>query len=296
MILVVGATGILGGMIAAKLLAQGKQVRILVRHDSPSDAMAQQGMATSAETLIQAGAQPVYGDLRDRASLDQACQGIETVITTANTALREFDVEEVDRKGTQSLIDAARAAGVNHFIYTSANGSDVRSPNPLLAVKAACEQYLKDSGMNYTITLPGTFMEIWIGMVVGGPLRAQQPVTLVGKGDHAHSFVAIEDVANFTVAAVDNPAAYNQEILIGGPASHTWSEVVDIVGNVLGMPLPVNYVGFEDPLPLPPGADQLMRGMETYESYADMSETAPKYGVTLTPLDAFARRFFAPPA
>ncbi len=66
MILVVGATGMLGGMIAQQLLAQGKEVRILVRHNSASDAMAAQGMATSAKTLIDAGAQPVYGDMKDR--------------------------------------------------------------------------------------------------------------------------------------------------------------------------------------------------------------------------------------
>jgi uncharacterized protein YbjT (DUF2867 family) len=296
MILIVGATGLLGGLITTKLLAQGKQVRILIRHDSPSTMMAQQGMATASETLLKAGAEPVYGDLRDRTSLDAACQGVETVITTANSVMRDYNIQEVDLKGTQSLIDAAKAAGVRHFIYTSAYGSDINSPNPFIAIKAACEQYLKDSGMNYTITLPGTFMEIWIGMVVGGPLRAQQPVTLVGKGDHAHAFVAIEDVANFTVAAVDNPEAYNQKIYISGPASHTWTEVVQTIGSVLGMPLPLQYASFEDPLPLPPGADQLMRGMETFETHIDMSETASKYGVVLTPLEDFARRFFASPA
>jgi uncharacterized protein YbjT (DUF2867 family) len=296
MILVVGATGLLGGTITAKLLAQGKQVRILVRHDSPSTAMAQQGMATSADALIAAGAQPVYGDLRDRASLDAACNGINTVISTANTALRDFNIEEVDLNGTKNLIDAAKTAGVSHFIYTSAYGSALDSPNPFLAIKAMCEQYLKESGINYTILQPGTFMEIWIGMVVGGPLRAQQPVTLVGKGDHAHAFVAIDDVASFAVAAVDNAQAYNQSILISGPASHSWTEVVNTIGKVLGTPLPVNYVGFEDPLPLPPGADMLMRGFETFESHIDMSETAPKYGVNLTSLDSFSQRFFAPPA
>jgi uncharacterized protein YbjT (DUF2867 family) len=78
MILVVGATGILGGMITQQLLAQGKEVRILVRENSPSEALAAQGMATSARTLIDAGAQPVCGDLKDRASLDRAVKGMDT--------------------------------------------------------------------------------------------------------------------------------------------------------------------------------------------------------------------------
>ena len=84
MILVAGATGRLGGMIALQLLAKGKDVRVLVRHNSPSEALAAMGMATRAQTLIDAGAQPVYGDLKDRASLDAAVAGVDTVVTTAN--------------------------------------------------------------------------------------------------------------------------------------------------------------------------------------------------------------------
>jgi uncharacterized protein YbjT (DUF2867 family) len=63
----VGATGGLGGAITQALLAQGRSVRILVRRSSPSVELARHGMATSADVLVAAGAQPVYGDLKDRA-------------------------------------------------------------------------------------------------------------------------------------------------------------------------------------------------------------------------------------
>jgi len=294
MILVAGATGLLGGSIAKNLLEKGKQVRILVRKNSPSVELARQGRATDARILIQAGAQPVYGDLKDRASLDRACQGVDTVLTTAAATLRDFDIEGVDLNGTKSLIDAAKAAGVKHFIYTSANGRDINSPNPVLKIKALCEQYLKDSGLNYTILAPGIFMEIWIGMVVGMPLQAGQPVSLVGKGDHKHSFVSIQDVAGFGSAVVDNPQAVNQTVFIGGPASYTWTEIVQGVGNAIGQKLPIDYVTFEQPVPLlPEGTPDMLKAMETFESTIDMSQTAPAYGVKLTSLDAFATRFFA---
>jgi uncharacterized protein YbjT (DUF2867 family) len=67
MILVAGTTRIVGGMITRRLLGQGKEVRILVRRDSPSEHLAREGRATPAEQLIGAGAHPVYGDLRGRA-------------------------------------------------------------------------------------------------------------------------------------------------------------------------------------------------------------------------------------
>ena len=106
MILAVGATGILGGMITQRLLQAGEDVRILVRRDSPSEELAKQGMATLASSLIEAGAQPIYGDLKDRASLDAACEGIETVITTANSASRGGgdNVQTVDLEGNRCLI------------------------------------------------------------------------------------------------------------------------------------------------------------------------------------------------
>ncbi|MFO7633388.1 MAG: NmrA family NAD(P)-binding protein, partial [Caldilinea sp.] len=132
MILVVGATGLLGGMITRQLLEQDKAVRILVRHHSASEELAKQGMATSAQSLIAAGAQPMAGDLKDPPSLDRACADVATVITTANSILRsgEDNIATVDLNGTKSLIDAAKASGASHFIYVSVLGSTPEHPHP----------------------------------------------------------------------------------------------------------------------------------------------------------------------
>src|SRR3712207_6571545 len=153
MILVVGATGIVGGMIARRLLGQGKEVRVLVRGNSPSEQLSQEGRATSAESLIGAGVQPMYGDLRDRASLDAAVEGVETVITTANSAGRggEDNPQSVDLEGNRNLIEAARDAGVGHFIFVSALGADPDHPAPFMQAKARSEASLRESGMEHTI-------------------------------------------------------------------------------------------------------------------------------------------------
>jgi uncharacterized protein YbjT (DUF2867 family) len=296
MILVVGATGRLGSMIAQRLLAAGKDVRILVRHNSPSEELAKQGLATPAESLIDAGAQPVYGDLKDRASLDAACQGIETVLTTANSALRggEDNVETVDRKGNRSLIDAAQAAGVTHLIFTSAIIADKDSPVPFLRAKALSEEHLRASGMGYTILAPNIFMEVWMGAVVGVPLRMGQPVTLVGEARRTHSFVSMGDVAAFATAAVDSPAALNQRLVIGGPEAVSWREVVAACGKTLGRELPLQFVAPGEPMPGQTEAIAgLMAAMENYDSVIDMDETARAFGVELTPLEVVAKRMFA---
>jgi uncharacterized protein YbjT (DUF2867 family) len=88
MILVVGATGQLGGLVTRRLLQNGWPVRILVRKPSPAATLAGQRLATDPASPIAAGAQPVYGNLAAPASLVHACQGVHTVITTANAASR----------------------------------------------------------------------------------------------------------------------------------------------------------------------------------------------------------------
>ncbi len=297
MILIAGATGPVGGRVARGLLAEGKEVRILIRHNSPSEALVPQGRAVSASSLIAAGAEAVYGDLKDRASLDAAVQGVETVVTSASAMGRSGDdsVESVDINGTLNLIDAARKAGVRRFIYTSALMADPGSPSPLFRAKGICEKALLESGMEYTILEPAAFLDLWVGYLIGIPLKAEQPVTLYGKGDLRQSFAVAADVAAFEIAAVDNPKAANQCLVIGSLAPYSWNEIVAAAGRVLGRELPVQYIPLGSQLPLlPPRASTNLSLYESKEVLIDMSEITATYGVRLTTLGEFMQRTFAP--
>jgi NADH dehydrogenase len=283
MILVVGASGKLGGSITKRLLELDKPVRILVRENP------------AYQALVELGAQQVKGDLKDRASLKVACQGIDTVITTATAAERggADTLESVDLHGVANLIDTASAAGVKHFIYISSTGADPDSPNPYFMAKGRNEQCLRESGMAYTILTPHIYLDVWLGLAIGLPLQAGQPITLVGKGDHRHSFIAIQDVAAFAVAAVDHPAARNEQLLMGGPEPISFVDIVERVGKVLGQELPVNFVPPGSPIPLiPEPLWGFLYFIESYELNIDMSELPTTYGVTLTSVEALARQMF----
>lgn len=293
MILVVGATGVVGGMITRQLLEQGREVRILVRHNSPSEQMAQQGLATTAGDLIAAGAEPTYGDLKDAQSLQRAVAGVETIISSANSAMRggEDNVQSVDREGNVRLIAAAEEAGVDHFIFISALGSSLDSPSDLMRAKAETEQRLRESEMAYTIVAPTAFIEVWPGMVVGMPVLLNQPVTLVGEGRRRHSFISSRDVAAFAVAAVDNPQARGQYLALGGPEALSWRDVVATYEGALGREIPVNWVAPGEPVPgLPNPMPELLAAQETYDSAVPMEETAATYGIELTSVADFARQ------
>lgn len=281
MILIVGATGTLGSMITRRLLEQRKAVRILVREGS------------NHQSLANAGAQPVVGDLKDRASLDGAVQGVDTIVTTANSASRGGGdtVESVEIEGNRSLVDAARDGGVRHFVFTSAMGAAVDSPVPFLKGKALTEEHLKAASLQYTILSPNVFMEVWFGMIIAMPLQSGQPVTIIGEGNRRHSFVAMDDVATFAVSAVENPAARNQQIFIGGPEALSWNDVVKRASPVVGREIPVRHVSPGEPLPgLPDVITGLMTGMNFYDSPVDMTATAGMYGVQLTTADDVLRK------
>jgi len=157
------------------------------------------------------------------------------------------------------------------------------------------EEYLRASGVPYTILAPNAFMEGWIGMIVGLPVETGGPVRLVGKGLRRHSFVSMEDVAAFAVAAVGNASALNQWIPVAGPIATSWTEIVDACGRALGRPLVVERIPPGDALPgLPIEVSDLMAAMETYDSDVEMGEVVRRFGIVLTPVEAFVRRTFGP--
>ncbi len=284
MYLVVGATGDLGGAITHMLLAQHQAVRILARPQSPY------------QPLVAAGAQVAPGDLKTRTSLDPACQGVDIVITTANSAQRggPDTPQTVDLAGNRNLIDAARAAGVKQFIFVSVSTADPNSPIPFVAAKGQTEAYLRDSGMSYTILAPDPFMEFWIGFYIGMPILQGRPVTIVGEGKRRHSFISAADVAAFALAAGGHPKAINQRLVLGGPEPCSFRDAVAAYERVLGHPVTVQSVRPGEPVPgLPEAVWGLAVGFEMFDSPINMTETARTFGVRLTSLEEFVRRSVA---
>jgi len=286
MILVIGATGQLGGLITQRLLKQGQAVRVLVRPNS------------AYQPLVEAGAQAVMGDLKDRASLDAACQGVDVIITTANSAIRggEDTVETVDLQGNRNLIDVARKTGVKQFIFISVLGADVNNPAPFVQAKAQTEAYLRGSGIPYTILSPDFFMEAWIGMVVGVPLQAGQPITLVGDGYRVHSFVSAVDVAAFATKSIGHPAALQQQLAIGGPQPLSWRDIIAAFERVLKRELQVRFVPPGEAVPnMPVMITQLLAGMDTFDSSLDTTDIAHAFDIELTSLEKFIQCMLADP-
>ena len=232
--LVVGATGLVGGEICRQLVAGGKPVRALVRPTSDPE---------KVEALQDLGAAVFQGDLKDRSSLDAACQGVTTVISTASSTLSRQpgdSIQTVDLEGQLSLVDAAKANGVERFVFISFR-SNPDLKYPLDVAKRAVEQHLTASGLTYTILQASYFMEIWLGPALGFDY-ANASARIYGEGHNGLSWISYKDVAQFAVASLDNPASHNAVIEVGGPQVLSPLEVVKIFEEVGGRPLAVEFV------------------------------------------------------
>ena len=289
MILVVGATGLLGREICRRLAAAGKPLRALVRRTADR---------AKVDELEQSGATLVRGDLKDRASLDAACRGIDTVITTASTTLsrQEGDsIQTVDQEGQMRLVDAAKAAGVARFVYVSySHGIDVDCP--LATAKRAVENHVKQSGMTYTILAPSVFMEIWLSPALGFD-AANAQARIYGSGTNPISWISLGDVAQFVVLALDHAAARNAILELGGPAAISPLEVVRAFEQTGGRPFTVEHVPEEtlraqrtaatDPLQQSFAALMLAYALG---NSIDMRSTLKTFPVPLLSVKEYARR------
>jgi uncharacterized protein YbjT (DUF2867 family) len=234
MILVAGATGVLGSEIVRLLLAQGEPVRALVRTTSDPAKVAR---------LESDGVGIARGDLKDPASLDAACRGVHAVISTVSiilTAQAGDSFADTDEAGTRNLIEAARRAGVGHFTYLSFDHE--RTPeSPLAHAKREVEAHLRYSGLTYTILRPGLFMESWLGpMLFADPTSATAKV--YGTGETKLNYVAVADVAEMAVRSLTSAAAKNVVINFGGPEALTQREAVRLFEEVFGKPFEVSEI------------------------------------------------------
>ncbi|MBK7407550.1 MAG: SDR family oxidoreductase [Saprospirales bacterium] len=234
--LIIGATGMVGNEICRLLTAEGRTVRAMVRDTADPE---------KVRKLKDMGVQIVRGDLRRSVTFGPALEGVTNVITTTSSmpfsyVAGENDIQKVDLEGVKNFIDHAKIAGVEHFIYTSFSGN-IDLSFPLLRAKRAVEQHLEESGMEYTILRPGYFMEVWLTPAAGFDF-ANAKAQICGDGTKPISYISALDVARFATASLDNPAARNTSLELGGPEKISQLKAVQIFEEVSGQKFEVQHV------------------------------------------------------
>ena len=289
MIAIVGATGALGGEVTRRLLADGLPVVAVTR------------AASRAADLAARGAEVRVADLTDHGSLANGVRGAEVVFVAAHALLgRGRNVSaRVDDAGHRALIDAARAAGVTQFVYTSVQGASPTHPVDFWRTKFGIEEHLKASGLGHTILRPTAFMETHAHELLGKAILAGKSAIIFGRGDRPVNFVAVRDVATLAVTALTNASARGGTIEVGGPENLTRLEVAALYARLSGRPLAVRHVSagalrFLSAVvrPLHPGISSVMRmgvEFETIDQSFDCAETLRRFPMPLTSMETFVR-------
>ena len=193
-ILVAGATGKQGGSVVRHLRARGFAVRGITRDPD----------AEKAQPLRAAGVELVRADLTDRASVDGLFDGVSGVFSVATPFEAGLDAEVAQGK---TLGDAAKTAGISHYVYSSVGGADRDSKVPHFESKWAIENHLRGLGLPLTIVRPVYFYENFGGWSLQ-PSGDGYAMAMPLSPDRPMQAVAADDIGAFVAMAFADPAAW----------------------------------------------------------------------------------------
>ncbi len=219
-----GAAGQQGGAVARKLLADGWKVRALTRDVNKP----------AAQELASIGAELVAGDMEDRAQLDAAFKDAYGVFSVQNFWLPNVGFDGEIKQG-KNVADAAKAAGVNHIVYSSVGSAHRGMGQKHFESKWIVEQYIQSLDISHTILRPGAFMDnynwsrayILNGTYTGLGLRSE-------KGFQT---IAVEDIAVFvSIAFADAKTYFGRTLELAGDEL-TESQIAETFTKVIGRPV-----------------------------------------------------------
>jgi len=285
-VLVVGATGFLGGQVVDELLKRGKKVRALVRPKS------------NAAKLEAKGVEIARGDMLDAASLISAMTGVSAAISTAAGYTRnDKNAKAIDTFGNSNLAVAAKHAGVPRFVLISIVTSDQTPQIPHFWNKKLAEDRFEELGVPFVALRPGAFFDQAVGM--GGDPFAKGRFVWLGSKDARLTFVLASDVAGYLAEAVDADIVDGERIDIGWSRPVSIHEAAEIAGRRAGkqikvMSVPAGAIAglgkvTAKILPLVGDMASMVAWFETGKYIADVTRQEQVFGPAPTPEDAIAR-------
>ncbi len=244
-VLVTGATGRQGGSVVRRLLASGWSIRALTRDPDTK----------AAKALADRGVELAKGDLEAPASLADAVRGVYGVYS-----VQDFWAVGAKREVIQgkNLADAAKKAGVTHFVYSSVGGAERNSGIDHWESKWEIEKHIRKLGLPATMLRPAAFMEnYYVDQVEIGILRGKliDPI----RADKPYQTIAADDIGAFVALSFGRPQEFiGAELEIAG-SELTNPQAAEVFSRVLG-----KRVRFQK-LPMP--LVRLVLGKEFYQMF-----------------------------
>ena len=219
MILLTGATGLVGSTLLRRLTVVDEPVRCLVRDPR----------RLGAERVR---VQIAMGDLADPLSFRHALRGVGTVIHLA-ASIRDQDhgsIEELNGVATWRLVQAAQREGVEHFVFFSSLGTSTHSRARFFRAKALAEHAVAASGLRYTIVAPSIVYspgDRWLTLLERLALLPVMPIS--GSGRAVYQPIWAGDVADCVMTLLSGPVAGARERYeLAGPETLSYDAIVDL--------------------------------------------------------------------
>ena len=231
-ILVTGATGKQGGAVANHLLKAGYKVRALTRNSSGSRAV----------NLQSKGAEIAVGSMEDIDGLRKAVEGAYGVFSMQNFWEKGIGYDGEIRQA-KNLIDAAKEAGVQHFVQASIADIETAKGVKHFECKLVIEQYIESSGLPYTAIREVFFMDNFIDAKQG---KFIFPFLSGGlKPETKFHMLAVDDIGGIVETVFSDPDKYIGKKINAAGDILTVKEMKEIYQSVTGKrPKSFNLPGF----------------------------------------------------
>jgi uncharacterized protein YbjT (DUF2867 family) len=228
-LLIIGGTGTLGRQIVLQALTKGYQVRCLVRN------------FRKANFLKEWGVELVYGDLNKPETIPPCLKGISAIIDASTSRPNEFNsLKKVDWDGKLCLIEAAKAANIQRFIFFSAQNVEQFDNIPLMKLKYGIENKLKKSGIPYTVfRLTGFYQGLIEQYAI--PILENLPIWVTNENTSV-SYMDTQDIAKFCLRSLQLPQTINQTFFLSGLKGWVSSEIINLCEQLAGQSARVQKV------------------------------------------------------
>lgn len=224
-ILVTGATGKQGGAVVKHLLQSNFHIRALVRNLESS----------VAKSLANKGVEIIRGDFDEYESLENSCTGVHGVFSVQTFTEDDIDLEV--RQGI-AIAKAAKATGIEHFVYSSVGSANRKTNVPHFDSKAKIEEYIQEIGLPFTILRPVFLMENWEmfgrdSILKGTLVQPLKPETKLQQ-------VSVNDIGAFTAMAFTQPSEWIGRAVDLAGDEMTMTETAATFSRIIDRP--VNYI------------------------------------------------------
>jgi len=222
-ILIGGATGNTGLPLVKQLASSGVPVRAMI-HTADKRAKVE---GSTVEVVV--------ADFKNRASLEQALQGIESAYLASPPSLDQV-------RDQAEFVDAAKAMGVKHIVKLSALGTAPDSTVGLLRWHAEVEDHIRRSGITYTFLHPHFFME---NLLANAGTVKKDGAIFSPLGGALISPISVEDVAAVAAKVLTEGVHGGKTYTLTGPEAVTFADIAWTLSGVIGKPVRAEQVPFD---------------------------------------------------